>query len=47
MKPNSKDRSDTGENTGLRVFYGAKWALKYFSAVIVAQLRPIRLMPRD
>ncbi|MEQ4674565.1 hypothetical protein ABN063_08355 [Providencia vermicola] len=23
MKPNSRDRSDTGENTGLRVFRGA------------------------
>lgn len=37
MKPNSKDSSDTGENTGLRVFV-AQQALRHFSTVIEAQL---------
>lgn len=30
MKPNSKDRSDTGENTGLRVFCGATGIKTFF-----------------
>lgn len=37
MKPNSKDRSDTGENTGLRVFV-AQQALRHFSTIREAQL---------
>ncbi len=37
MKPNSKDSSDTGENTGFRVFV-AQQVLRHFSTVIVAQL---------
>ena len=46
MKPNSKVRADTSENTGY-VYFMAQQALRHFSTVIVAQLRPIRLMPRD
>ncbi|GAB1438823.1 hypothetical protein MASR2M36_15800 [Providencia sp.] len=30
MKPNSKDRSDTGENTGLCVFCGATGIKTFF-----------------
>ncbi|WP_283126381.1 Arm DNA-binding domain-containing protein [Providencia stuartii] len=30
MEPNSKDRSDTGENTGLRVFCGATGIKTFF-----------------
>lgn len=37
MKPNNKDRSDTGENIGSRVFV-AQQALRHFSTVREAQL---------